>query len=147
MDFRAVERAPAPGRGVFEILRAFKEQCDASPYVLPGSADGSVRYRSDGVFRILTPWLRAQGLPRKGTLQALRKEAGSLMYKKTGLVDVAADFLRNDPRVAREHYIGRMGRLELTLGDDGRGLGGLAGAGVHAEDSAGKKRRRTRKAG
>lgn len=132
---------------VFDILKEFKSQCDASPYVLPGSADGSVRYRSDGVFRILTPWLRAQGLPQKGTLHALRKEAGSLMYKKTGSVDVAADFLRNDPRVAREHYIGRKGRLELTLGDGGHGSAGFGDAGVTAEEKAGKTRRRTNKGG
>jgi integrase len=103
------------GDEVFDALKSFQSHSVTPPYVIPGSLHPTVRYRCHDTYRRLIPWLQSKGLPKLRTLHALRKEAGSIIYQQSGSVDVAADFLRNDPRVAREHYIGRKGRLELVL--------------------------------
>lgn len=100
---------------VFETLTAFRAHSINPPYVLPGSIKPNVRYRCKKTYDMLIPWLRAHGMPELRTLHSLRKEAGSVIFEQHGSIDLAADFLRNDPRVAREHYIGRRGRLELVL--------------------------------
>ena len=71
--------------------------------------------RCGSLFDQVIAWLRKQGVTDTKALHSPRKEAGSLVFEATGSVDRAADFLRNDPRIAREHYIGRKGRLEITL--------------------------------
>lgn len=101
---------------VFEILDAFRIHSITPPYVLPGK-NSKYPPRCKNVFRVLLKWLREHGVIQVQALHTLRKEAGSLMYSQTGSIDKAAEFLRNDPRVAREHYIGRTGRLELQLPD------------------------------
>jgi integrase len=106
-------RIDAPA-SVLQLLREFRPHSLTPPYVLPGT---SPLYppRCSRIFRHLLAWLRANGVEHVQALHALRKEAGSLMYSQTGSIDQAAEFLRNDPRVAREHYIGRKGRLELKI--------------------------------
>lgn len=111
-------RIDAPAK-VFEILEAFRVHSVTPPYVLPG-ASSNYPPRCKNVFRALLKWLRQHGVAQVQALHTLRKEAGSLMYSQTGSIDKAAEFLRNDPRVAREHYIGRNGRLELRLPDGHR---------------------------
>jgi len=106
-------RIDAPER-VFEILKDFRKHSVTPPYVLPGT-NPKFPPRCKMVFRILLAWLRQNGVKQVQALHTLRKEAGSLMFSQTGSIDKAAEFLRNDPRVAREHYIGRKGRLELNL--------------------------------
>jgi len=83
------------------------------PFVLPGAGKGPLRCKP--LFDQALAWLRKQGIQDTKALHSLRKEAGSLIFQATGSIDRAAEFLRNDPRVAREHYIGRKGRLEITL--------------------------------
>lgn len=83
------------------------------PFVLPGVGQG--RLLCGRLFAQAIAWLRKYGVQDTKALHSLRKEAGSLVFEATGSVDRAADFLRNDPRTAREHYIGRKGRLEITL--------------------------------
>jgi integrase len=99
---------------VFEVLRAFRSRSETLPFVLPG-IDPKARPRCRPIFNHLLGWLRAHGVDHVQALHALRKEAGSLMFRKFGSIDLAAEFLRNDPRVAREHYIGRKGRLEMPI--------------------------------
>ena len=106
-------RIDAPSN-VFALLTAFREHSVTPPYVLPGT-DSKYPPRCKRVFHTLLGWLRRNGVDHVQALHALRKEAGSLMFSQTGSIDKAAEFLRNDPRVAREHYIGRKGRLELDL--------------------------------
>ncbi len=100
---------------IVTVLAHFKESKAPSIFVVPGSTRVSVQIRCSGTFKRLIKWLRLKGVSQTTALHTLRKEAGSLIYHRTGSVDSAADFLRNDPRVAREHYLGRKGRLELTL--------------------------------
>lgn len=83
-------------------------------FVLPGLEVGD-KIRCLKVFSSLMTWLRAQGVPGRTPLHTLRKEAGSLIFQKAGSIDRAAEFLRNDPRVAREHYVGRKERIELEI--------------------------------
>ena len=98
---------------VFEYLRAFETQSITPPFVLPGAGKG--RLRCKPLFDEALAWLRQQRVQDPKALHSLRKEAGSLIFQATGSIDRAAEFLRNDPRTAREHYIGRKGRLEVVL--------------------------------
>ena len=107
------DRIDAPLK-VFEALEKFRPLSTTPPYVLPGT-DPVYPPRCKQIFRHLLAWLRSNGVEYAQALHALRKEAGSLMFSQTGSIDRAAEFLRNDPRVARDHYIGRKGRLELEL--------------------------------
>ena len=84
------------------------------PFVLPGR-EVTGKLRCLKVFRSLYKWIRSKGVDDQKPVHTLRKEAGSLVFQKTGSIDRAANFLRNDPRVAREHYIGRKERIELEL--------------------------------
>ena len=106
-------RIDAPDK-VFKVLKAFRPLSITPPYVLPGTQP-KLPPRCKHIFRTLLSWLRKNGVNHVQALHALRKEAGSLMYSQTGSIDKTAEFLRNDPRVAREHYVGRHGRLELHI--------------------------------
>lgn len=103
-------------QGVTNYLKEYREAAGNSKrrFVLPGQEIGG-KLRSGKVLRRLMKWLRSQGVPGKTPLHTLRKEAGSMVFLKAGSIDRAAEFLRNDPRVAREHYIGRKERIELEL--------------------------------
>lgn len=95
-------------------LKEYKESNDPRRFVLPGrEVSGKLRCRK--VFNSLMKWLRANGVNERTPLHTLRKEAGSLVFQQGGSIDLTAEFLRNDPRVAREHYIGRKERIELKL--------------------------------
>ncbi len=99
------------------IAAFLKEYLDAIPerkFVLPGR-EVSGKLRCQTTFRALMKWLRENGVSERTPLHTLRKEAGSLIFEKSGSIDLTAEFLRNDPRIAREHYIGKKSRLELEL--------------------------------
>jgi integrase len=98
---------------VFEHLREYQSKSITPPFVLPG--DNQSRVRCQPFFDAAVTWLRTQGITDRKPLHTLRKEAGSLVYQRTGSIDLAAEFLRNDPRTAREHYVGLKGRLEVVL--------------------------------
>ena len=106
-------RIDAPAK-VFKALKEFRSHSITPPYVLPGT-EANLPPRCKQIFRVLLSWLRKNGVNHVQALHALRKEAGSLMFSQTGSIDKTAEFLRNDPRVAREHYVGRQGRLELQI--------------------------------
>ena len=99
---------------VVKELAAYRVRNPESRFVLPGRAIGG-KIRCLKVFRRLMNWLKLQGVKDRTPLHTLRKEAGSLVFKEGGSIDRTAEFLRNDPRVAREHYIGRKERIELKL--------------------------------
>jgi len=100
---------------VFGILRNFKHQGVTPPFVIPG-ADPANSVRCRPTFQNLTRWLRKNGIQETKALHTLRKEAGSYIFHLTGSADKAAEFLRNDPRTAREYYLGRKDRLEVQIG-------------------------------
>jgi integrase len=82
-------------------------------YVLPGSFENR-RLRCRQLTKVVTTWLRKQGIQDKKPLHALRKEAGSFIFRKTGSIDKASRFLRNDRKTAERHYVGQTERLLAT---------------------------------
>ncbi|RBP38158.1 phage integrase family protein [Roseimicrobium gellanilyticum] len=100
---------------VVHILKTHRHSWEAGPFVIPGSLDLKVRVRCMPTFAKALQWLRSHGVKSVTALHTLRKEAGSLIFSQVGSIDVAADFLRNDVKVAREHYIGRKQRLQLQF--------------------------------
>jgi integrase len=102
--------------GVAAYLKEYKAAGENGKrrFVLPGLEVGD-KIRCLKVFGALMTWLRTQGVPGRTPLHTLRKEAGSLIFQKAGSIDRAAEFLRNDPRIAREHYVGRKERIELEI--------------------------------
>src|SRR5437868_9407450 len=98
-------------QSVFEVLRRFKRWTTTPPFVIPGAPpENKVRCRK--TFQTLAAWLHGKGVAEVKALHTLRKEAGSHIFMLTGSTDKAADFLRNDPRTAREYYLGRKERLQ-----------------------------------
>ncbi len=116
---------------IVELMVRYKAKDLPGPFVLPGSLNLDVRIRCGPLFSKALKWLHKHGVHNVTALHTLRKEAGSLVFSKGGSIDQAAEFLRNDPRVAREHYIARKGRNELSLPElnDSR----IAGAGEGPE--------------
>ena len=67
------------------------------------------------IFRQLYKWLRKNGVNVDNPLYIFRKEAGSIIFEQTDSFDLAADFLRNDPRIAREYYVSRKRKLSIEV--------------------------------
>lgn len=89
---------------------------DENPiFLIPGKLVGGAKMRSRPTFRRLLSWLRSKGINEHKPIHTLRKEAGSMLFKRDGSLHKVAEFLRNDPRVAKEHYVGRKERIEIEL--------------------------------
>ena len=86
-----------------------------SIFVLPGRMVGGSQIRCRPIFRRIYAWLREHGITSTKPLHTLRKEAGSMLLEKEGSLLKVAEFLRNDIHTAREHYVGRKGRIEIEL--------------------------------
>ena len=102
---------------VMEEIRNYRDYIEEENplFVIPGKLIGGVKMRSRPTFRRLLSWLRAQGIDEHKPIHTLRKEAGSMLFKRDGSLHKVAEFLRNDPRVAKEHYVGRKERIEIEL--------------------------------
>ncbi|MCB1203725.1 MAG: site-specific integrase [Verrucomicrobiae bacterium] len=102
---------------VMAYLEEFQPYSIFPPFVIPAPRYGDKEPAKPGqiFFRQLYLWLRKQGVGSQNPLYIFRKEAGSIIYDQTDSYDLAADFLRNDPRIAREHYVGRRKRLEIEV--------------------------------
>lgn len=102
---------------VLQFLFEYKTKHGIQPFVIPcGTSSGSKPVkRAQGLFRALNRWLRDEGIDSFTPLYVFRKEAGSIIFEQTESYDMAADFLRNDPRIAREHYIARKKRLQIDV--------------------------------
>jgi hypothetical protein len=82
--------------------------------VIPsGNPEQKIRCRE--TFQSLYKWLHSKGVTEVKALHTLRKKAGSNIFAFTGSTDKAAEFLRNDPKTAREYYLGRKERLEVKI--------------------------------
>lgn len=102
---------------VMAYLEEFRSYSIFPPFVVPAPRYGDKEPSKPGqvFFRQLCQWLRLNGVESQNPLYIFRKEAGSMIYDQTHSYDLAADFLRNDPRIAREHYVGRRQRLEIEV--------------------------------
>jgi len=103
-------------------IASYRDERKAVPlygpdFVLPGY-NASAKKRCDPIFRRLSGWLRAKGVKGTKTIHALRKEGGSAIYQQTGSIDLAAQFLRNDPKTAREHYVDMGESLVVDFGGE-----------------------------
>jgi len=105
------------GQPVLDFLLEFQPLSNLPPFVIPAVRLRGREPRKPAIelFRGLHRWLRQNGVDVENPLYVFRKEAGSIIYEKTDSYDAAADFLRNDPRIAREHYVGRKTRLEIEV--------------------------------
>ncbi len=114
---RTSESSIAVSDAVLEFLQNFRPYSILPPFVLPAFRKGGREPEKPGIslFRGLHGWLRQNGVDCDNPLYTFRKEAGSIIYEQTDSYDRAADFLRNDPRVAREHYVGTRRRLEIAV--------------------------------
>jgi integrase len=103
------------------FLRGFAARTHG-PYVLEGRIGDPVsvqwgrRYRCEETFARLIRWLREHGVEDRTPIHSLRKEAGSLVHSKAGLV-AASRFLRHsDTQVTAQFYIDLKERVTVPLG-------------------------------
>ena len=78
-------------------------------FVLPGAmpSDDMPKIRANPTFKRLTKWLRIKGLTDQKPIHSLRKMASSNIFDQTGSMEVAANFGRHLPQVARDHYVAK----------------------------------------
>lgn len=102
---------------VMTFLREFQPYSIFPPFVIPAPRFGKKEPAKPGqiIFRQLYKWLRDNGVDVESPLYIFRKEAGSIIFEQTDSYDLAADFLRNDPRIAREHYVSRRRKLSVDV--------------------------------
>lgn len=114
---RSSEASVGVSQIVLEYLEELREYSRLPPFVIPTVTLGHREplKRGVGIFKELCQWLRKNGVDCMNPLYVFRKEAGSMIYDQTDSYDLAADFLRNDPRIAREHYVSRKKGLEIEV--------------------------------
>ena len=119
-----------------EVLLRFKSH-SAGAFVIeselrPSPQSKHRHYRASRHYKKLLSWLRANGVEDGRPIHVLRKEAGSLVNQRKGLI-AAQRFLRHtDPRTTACHYVDVKERVTV-------GLGGLLGDHVSAHDFAERK--------
>jgi len=101
---------PLRDRSVLDWFKARKRVQDATdgfvivpdaPYTKDQKLD---YYRCEELFERLTRWLRTHGIKDVRPLHALRKEAGSDIVKRAGLISGAAFLRHKSPTVTAMHY-------------------------------------------
>lgn len=109
----SVDVSPA----VMAMLREFQPYSIFPPFVIPALRFKKKEPAKPGqiIFRQLYKWLRRNGVDVDNPLYIFRKEAGSIIFEQTDSFDLAAEFLRNDPRIAREYYVSRKRRLQIEV--------------------------------
>lgn len=114
---RTSESSIDVSESVLAFLREFQPFSVLPPFVIPAVRNRGKEPEKPGnlIFKGLCRWLRENGVVCENPLYVFRKEAGSIIYELTDSYDRAADFLRNDPRIAREHYVGSRRRLEIEV--------------------------------
>jgi integrase len=102
---------------VMAMLRDFETYSIFPPFVIPAPRFGKKEPAKPGqiIFRQLYKWLRKNGVDVESPLYIFRKEAGSIIFEQTDSFDLAAEFLRNDPRIAREYYVSRKRKLLVEV--------------------------------
>ena len=103
------------------ILRGYYAKA-TGPFLIGGSStetesrDWGHQYRCEVVFTRLNAWLRKQGVNTAKPLHTLRKEAGSLVTTKSGIL-AASRFLRHaDIQVTAMHYADHKERVTVGIG-------------------------------
>jgi integrase len=102
---------------VIEILRGFHAKARSS-FVIesPNLPRNNTEYRAQKVFKRVSKWLRSKGITSPKPLHTLRKESGSRINERFGLV-AAQRFLRHSEiGVTARHYIDRPHHATTGLG-------------------------------
>lgn len=127
------------------LLRGWKAQASGEFVVKGGDSTtfkSRVSYRCDSVYAVLYTWLRKHGVKAQKALHELRKEAGALVAKSSGIYAASRLLRHSDIRVTADYYADKKGRIST-------GLAGLLPAGnviaFPAEKPAKKKAPKKRK--
>jgi hypothetical protein len=100
-------------------------------------------YRAQNVFERLSAWLRSKGVSAPKPIHELRKESGSMVNRRHGLI-AAKDFLRHaDIAITAAHYIDRPRQATSGLGALLKAVDDEKIIPLEEEPTAGIKRRRT----
>jgi integrase len=107
---------------VVEYLRA-KKTDSASQFVINSpitprpNAARYHHYRCNRLFDVLKDWLRENGVSDRNPLHALRKEFGSLVAKKFGVLAASEALRHTDIRLTRDYYLSRDDRATISPAD------------------------------
>lgn len=77
---------------------------DASSQTQPYIIEGSDAYRTDGIYRAVSDWLRQLGWRTKKTNHALRAYAGSQVAMKFGIYEAQMWLRHSTVKVTEQHY-------------------------------------------
>ena len=103
---------------LIKALKQYKESA-SGPFVIGNTNkpanERKSGYRCDRMFRALCQWLRDKGITTRMPIHTLRKEIGSIIYEKEGLL-AASRFLRHaDIRITAAIYVGKKTRVSTGL--------------------------------
>jgi integrase len=103
-----------------EILRGLRAHASGDFYLespLPPRPDARFAYyRAARTFDALNAWLRSKGITAQKALHELRKEAGSLLAKESGLFAAQLFLRHSSPQTTALHYLDKKQRLSTGLG-------------------------------
>lgn len=131
------------------ILRGFKARARGQfflegPDVVSGAVSWGQKYRCKETFESLVAWLREAGVEGHRPLHVLRKEAGSLIASRDGIL-AASRFLRHaDIQVTAAHYADIKQRVTVDVGALLPPASTIPFADERPVEPAAKRRRRVR---
>jgi len=103
-----------------ELLRGLRPHATGEFYLeseLPARPDARFAYyRAARTFEALNSWLRSKGITAQKALHELRKEAGSLLAKESGLFAAQLFLRHSSPQTTALHYLDKKQRLSTGLG-------------------------------
>ena len=73
-------------------------------------------YRADRSFHTLYDWLKGKGISDQKPLHTLRKEAGTLIYERFGILAASRHLRHSDIRITTEFYAAQKERVSTGLG-------------------------------
>jgi integrase len=102
------------------VLADFK-LTSPSPFVIQSPVQPNLdatyeHYRCESLFVKLVTWLREHGVQGEKPLHALRKEYGSILADKHGILVASQQLRHSDISVTSSHYIDRKSRKTVGLG-------------------------------
>lgn len=103
-----------------ELLRGLKAHASGDFYLeseLAPRPDAKFAfYRAANTFDALNEWLNKKGVTARKKLHELRKEAGSLLAKESGLFAAQLFLRHSSPQTTALHYLDKKQRLSTGLG-------------------------------
>lgn len=95
------------------------KQGATSPFVIGNmnkpANEGKGVYRCHRLFTILVKWLRGKGIDTRTPIHTLRKEIGSIIYEKLGLLAASRLLRHADVGITAAIYVGKKTRVSAGL--------------------------------